>query len=167
MATKQHIRMGALMAIVVFALVATWISLETSRPEPAVPTSPRQAEELLDEAVRLVQADDYVGLCDALGMMNACDVHLQTAQKAGLVPSKAKPEVVEVTQPGVDQVSLRLRGTYADGRTYETEFHVFRAGEQLRATNVVYWLPIERIPTDCKQEPGHAECGTTASPPSQ
>lgn len=167
MATKRHTRMGAGMAIVVFALGATWISLEAAKPEPAVPTSPQQAQELLDEAVRLVQADDFVGLCEALGSMNACDVHLQMARVAGLVPSKAKPEVVEVTQLEVDEVSLRLQGTYADGRTYETEFHVFRVGEQLQASNVVYWLPVGRLQVDCKQEPGHVECGTTASPPSQ
>jgi hypothetical protein len=162
----SSVRVGvAGVAIVVFALSATWISLEAAKPEPAVPTSPQQAHELLDEAVRLVQADDYVGLCGTLGLYNACDVHLQMAQKTGLVPSKAKPEVVEVTQLGVDEVSLRLQGTYVDGRTYETEFHVFRSGEQLRASNVVYWLPVRRVQADCKFEPGRVECGMAGSSP--
>jgi hypothetical protein len=166
--TKRHTRVGvASAAIVVLALVATWISLDASVPEPTVATSPEDADALLNEAVRLVRNDNYASLCETLGSRSNCNVHLQEAQAAGLVPSKTKPEVIEATQVDGDEVSLRIQGTYANGRTYETEFHVFRDGEQLQAINVVYWLPIQYVGANCEHESGHVECGTPASPPSQ
>lgn len=168
MAAKRHTRIRvASTAIVVFMLVvvATWISVETSKPDPVVPTSPEQAEALLNEAVRLVQANNYGGLCEALKSRSNCEVHLQEAQQAGLVPSKIKPDVLEATQLAADEVSLRLRGTYANGQTYETEFHVFRTREQLEVTNAVFWLPIRRAQADCVHEPQHVRCEATATPP--
>ncbi|SFP53157.1 hypothetical protein SAMN05421810_102868 [Amycolatopsis arida] len=122
---------------------------------------------MLNEAVRLVQTGNFGGLCEALGPKSNCEVHLQEARVAGLVPSKTRPEVVETIQVGVNEVSLRLQGNYADGRTYETEFHVVRIGGRLQATNPIYWLPIERAQADCKHEPEHLVCSKIAIPPSQ
>lgn len=166
MAVKRRTQIRvASTAIVGFTLVAaTWIWFVASKPEPVVPTSPEDAEALLNEAVRLVQADNYMGLCEALKSSN-CKVHLQEAQLAGLVPSKIKPDIVEATQLAADEVRLHLRGTYTTGRIYQTEFHVFRSSGQLEVANAVYWLPTRRARGDCVYEPQQARCEATATAP--
>lgn len=169
MAARQSSRVGVASAgITVFVLVATWISLQLAKPTPIVPTSAHEAEVLLEKAVRLAQAGDYAGLCQTVALSSAtCNVHLQEAELWGLVPGNTKPRVVAITQVREDEVSLRLRGTYANGDSYMTEFVVLRDQGQLRTDTPVYWLPMTRSePHICTNWPGQVECSGTARAPS-
>ncbi|WP_148311477.1 hypothetical protein [Amycolatopsis japonica] len=133
-------------------VIASCKSYDATAPSQ-LPISQAQAEGLLNQAIDLVQANNYDGLCQVVAAAEQnCRIQLEGAVRSKQQPGSDRPKVVGFSvhseQSGSTAV-LRLEGSRADGVAYVSDFAVIRTeGSKLGSLTAPYWVGIKYIGGD-------------------
>lgn len=138
------------LAVASFCIVGWWTSISNENNEEI---SVEEATSLLNQAVAYAQARDLDKLCDLCGSEGICRHQWEWAGGEWAVPAEP-PEIVDTYLlpavylknggRAVGGRALVLEGVDSLGKSYRTEFFVFRSGRDsglngLAVINGVYW----------------------------
>ncbi|WP_223874227.1 hypothetical protein [Salinispora mooreana] len=128
----------------------------------------REAEELLSEAVDLAQAGKFADLCQTAGSQSNCRSILEYTTSEEWLPNDGMPRVMAVkrypaSNTHAEHLVLRVKGSRADGTTYETDFPVVRADDgEAVSLYPIYWsgMAFSASADACSRQVGKA-CAQT------
>lgn len=154
------------------AIAAVMTDRVADRPAPGIERA--EADHLLSQAVRLAQAGDFAGLCQAVAAAQGpCRALLDYTKSQGWRPGTSTPVVInERRYPGSDHgkqtLVLHLAGTRSDGSHYEADFPVIRDHVgQVKGMAPVYWsgMTFDGSQLRCVQGSNEACVRDQAPPP--